>query len=477
MAGEDRFVFGLLLLPFLAIAFTLTLTQSRRAHLPAPPEIAVRPPVERVAIAPVPAPLPMQVPIPEPVSVPVQIPVPPMAPAAIELGKPISTAPTPVALDVKVPRTPAPNDIVVPGTLAAYPPPLPVIERAPSTAPTTAVASLDAAIPAPPPVASVPTPTEDVVPGPALVFPPPVAMVEPLPAAPVPSSVAHAGATASARDLTVASLDPRKPVPVPLPEKAPDTSEHQPPLAADATCSPSPEKLASFANVGRLARARLHPRLLGIDGATFGRRLAAAAVAQTEDLVIYTARYQAMAYPLGDVMPLHGACIDVVIRAYRTLGIDLQEEIQKGRTSRGDTNIDHRRTENLRRFLDRAGASLPISSFPEDYKPGDIVTYHRPFSRISTSHIAVVTDVIGPSRRPMIVHNRGYGPQIEDALFVDRITGHYRYLGPPTSAASPARPGAAPRTGSGTSTAPIERANFPAASTDVRAQRAASKPQ
>ncbi len=30
----------------------------------------------------------------------------------------------------------------------------------------------------------------------------------------------------------------------------------------------------------------------------------------------------------------------------------------------------------------------------------------------------------------MIIHNRGWGPQIEDALFVDQITGHYRYSGP-----------------------------------------------
>lgn len=29
----------------------------------------------------------------------------------------------------------------------------------------------------------------------------------------------------------------------------------------------------------------------------------------------------------------------------------------------------------------------------------------------------------------MIIHNRGWGPQLEDALFVDAITGHYRYRG------------------------------------------------
>jgi uncharacterized protein YijF (DUF1287 family) len=243
------------------------------------------------------------------------------------------------------------------------------------------------------------------------------------------------------------------------------------------TCSPSPEKLASFSNAGRLARARLQPRPVGIDSATFGRRLAAAAVAQTEDLVIYTARYQPMAYPLGDVMPLHGACIDVVIRAYRTLGIDLQEEIQRGRPARGDTNIDHRRTENLRRFLDRQGASLPITSFPENYKPGDIVTYHRPFSRISTSHIAVVTDVLAATGRPMIVHNRGYGPQLEDALFVDRITGHYRYTGPPAQATAKTEvtPRTKPADAGAATNAPIERARYPGATGILPTRHAAER--
>jgi uncharacterized protein YijF (DUF1287 family) len=129
--------------------------------------------------------------------------------------------------------------------------------------------------------------------------------------------------------------------------------------------------------------------------------------------------------------------------------------VQKARGRRGDTNIDHRRTENMRRFLEQKGASLPITSFPENYKPGDIVTYHRPFSRVSTSHIAVVTDIIAPSGRPMILHNRGYGAQIEDALFVDRITGHYRYQGPAMPAQSSAAQKPAP-------TGPVVRASFTA---------------
>ena len=106
---------------------------------------------------------------------------------------------------------------------------------------------------------------------------------------------------------------------------------------------------------------------------------------------------------------------------------------------RGDPNIDHRRTDTLRMFFTKYGQSLAPSAFGEDYKPGDIVTYYRPYSRVSRAHIAIVTDIIGPSGRPMIVHNRGWGPQIEDALFVDHLTGHYRFSGAPQLLMSPGR--------------------------------------
>ena len=149
-----------------------------------------------------------------------------------------------------------------------------------------------------------------------------------------------------------------------------------------------------------------------------------------------------MPYPLGDLPSLFGACTDVVIRAYRALGVDLQELVQKAKVGRGDTNIDHRRTETLRRFFARFAESLPITSFPEDYKPGDIVTYYRPFSRVSRAHIAIVSDEMAASGRPNIIHNRGWSTQQEDALFADRITGHYRFV-VTAPAALPPRPGEA----------------------------------
>ncbi len=174
--------------------------------------------------------------------------------------------------------------------------------------------------------------------------------------------------------------------------------------------------------------------------ADFGLKLAEAAEAQTKDFVIYSAAYKRIAYPMGDIPSLYGACSDLVIRAYRSLGVDLQEMVQRARVGGGDTNIDHRRTETLRTLFARHGDIIPPSTFPEDYKPGDIVTYYRPYSRVSRAHIAIVSDRIGSSGQPMIVHNRGWGPQLEDALFVDRITGHYRFDGALRSAAAAKKP-------------------------------------
>lgn len=168
----------------------------------------------------------------------------------------------------------------------------------------------------------------------------------------------------------------------------------------------------------------------GIGPGTFGRALALAAAAQLDDVVIYNPRYARVRFPNGDVSALYGVCTDVVVRAYRALGIDLQALVQQTRVGRGDTNIDHRRVEVLRKLFAKHGETLPISDVADDYMPGDIVTYYRPQNRVSTAHIAIVSDQRAPSGRLMILHNRGWGTQLEDALFVDKITGHYRYSGP-----------------------------------------------
>jgi hypothetical protein len=116
----------------------------------------------------------------------------------------------------------------------------------------------------------------------------------------------------------------------------------------------------------------------------------------------------------------------------------------------------------LRRFFARYGKSLPVTDFAEDYRPGDIVTYHSPAGRTSQSHIAIVSDAIAPSGRPMVVHNRGWGPQLEDALFSSDITGHYRYMSPAPLAQAALRQTAHFAHRSATQSSPAERVRLSA---------------
>lgn len=204
-------------------------------------------------------------------------------------------------------------------------------------------------------------------------------------------------------------------------------------------------------------------------GEDFGERLAIAAREQTSEFVVYNDAYRRIAFPMGDVNPMYGVCTDVLIRAYRAVGVDLQEQVAKARVGSGDTSIQHRRVDTLRKFFKVKGASLPITSYPEDYRPGDVVSYYRPQNAHSRTHIAIVSDVVAPSGRLMIVHNRGWGPQLEDALFVDQITGHYRYLPVSLPAVGPvmARPGR-PAVPGGTAQASRKPATPPVAKSVVR---------
>jgi uncharacterized protein YijF (DUF1287 family) len=152
--------------------------------------------------------------------------------------------------------------------------------------------------------------------------------------------------------------------------------------------------------------------------------------------------YVAIPYPGGDVPPDTGVCTDEVIRSYRALGIDLQKEVHEDMErnfsayphkwrwlrTHSDPNIDHRRVPNLMVFFQRKGETLPITVRPEDYSPGDLVTWDLGGG---VTHIGIVVDNKSLlSRRYMIVHNIGQGPKMEDVLFEWKITGHYRYFGP-----------------------------------------------
>ena len=166
--------------------------------------------------------------------------------------------------------------------------------------------------------------------------------------------------------------------------------------------------------------------------------LSNAALELTKDKVTYDPSYYSIPYPNGDVPSDKGVCTDVIIRAYRKLGVDLQKEVHEDMKKNfsaypnhwglktTDRNIDHRRVPNLMKYFERQGDSLPITNNPKDYKPGDVVSWKL---QNGMTHIGIVIDRKSTDgKRPMIVHNIGAGQVIEDCPFSFKITGHFRVI-------------------------------------------------
>lgn len=164
------------------------------------------------------------------------------------------------------------------------------------------------------------------------------------------------------------------------------------------------------------------------------------ALNRTKYDVVYDGSYIPISYPNGDVPSNIGVCTDVIIRSYRKSGYDLQKLVHEdmkqffssypskriwglGST---DKNIDHRRVPNLQVFFTRNGLSLPVTLDKSDYKPGHLVTW---MVGGNLPHIGIVTNKVSSENgNPLIVHNIGSGPELDDMLFDYPITGHYKYV-------------------------------------------------
>jgi len=172
---------------------------------------------------------------------------------------------------------------------------------------------------------------------------------------------------------------------------------------------------------------------------TFEEKLSNAAISIIDASIVYTPNYVSIKYPNGDVPAKTGVCTDVVIRAYRKLGIDLQKEVhedikanfskypnlKKWGLKKPDTNIDHRRVPNLEVFFERKGQKLAVTTDAKDYKTGELVTW---MINGKLPHIGIVTHKkSSDGKRPMLVHNVGGGQVLEDCLFSYDIVGHYLF--------------------------------------------------
>jgi uncharacterized protein len=132
--------------------------------------------------------------------------------------------------------------------------------------------------------------------------------------------------------------------------------------------------------VARLVASLLLFACAAAAAAPDGGALARAARGQVGVTTAYDPAYARIAYPNGDVPRDRGVCTDVVVRAFRGVGVDLQARVHEDMSahfaayphkwglSRPDSNIDHRRVPNLQRWFERQHRALPASALATDYR-------------------------------------------------------------------------------------------------------------
>jgi uncharacterized protein YijF (DUF1287 family) len=174
-----------------------------------------------------------------------------------------------------------------------------------------------------------------------------------------------------------------------------------------------------------------------------GRTIVARARAEVLRGVVYDPAYVSLrfrdgadtgrrVYPGGDLDPARGVCTDVVIRAMRSVGVDLQERLHADIVAHPrayptiaapDVNIDHRRVGPLLTYF-RLHALAPGD---DDWKPGDIVVFaFNACPRCSPDHVGIISDRAGPSGQPLVIHNIGPRPTEDDVLGAWTKLGHFR---------------------------------------------------
>lgn len=194
-------------------------------------------------------------------------------------------------------------------------------------------------------------------------------------------------------------------------------------MVAVLGCSPAvPPSKATVAKIEKRIERSKNPVLIG-------------SLKQLESPALYDASYAAIKYPNGDVPPERGACADVVVRALRYSGVDLQRLIHEDakthtyhRIQRLDSNIDHRRVLNQEVFFERHGKILTSKVDPstlDEWKPGDIVSWRLPNN---ATHIGIVSDLKRSDGVPLVIHNISVVRE-EDALTRWPIHSHFRYPG------------------------------------------------
>lgn len=198
---------------------------------------------------------------------------------------------------------------------------------------------------------------------------------------------------------------------------------------------------------GYLGSQALPPRITGASAGslapiahprTAAEKIVNRAKLEARRAVLYDARYVTLAYPGGDVPADRGACTDVVVRALRAAGHDLQQLMhddmrrhfsvypRRYGLRRPDRSIDHRRVPNQMTFMRRHGQELPTATTgptAATWQPGDIIYWEL---ENGLGHCGILSDERNGRGLPLVIHNIG-GARQEDCLTAWKIIGHYRY--------------------------------------------------
>lgn len=175
----------------------------------------------------------------------------------------------------------------------------------------------------------------------------------------------------------------------------------------------------------------------------FARLVLEGARREAEKGTRYIEQYHTLNFPGGDVPPNTGVCTDLVIRAFRNAGVDLQKRVHEDRKANpsaypthiweykaADTNIDHRRCQNLTVWFKRHSQSLTIKTDKDsldEWQAGDVVFYVRPMAS-HPWHVAIVSDKRDHDGMPLIID--AYPPRTAEVYRLDQwapIHSHYRY--------------------------------------------------
>ncbi len=165
----------------------------------------------------------------------------------------------------------------------------------------------------------------------------------------------------------------------------------------------------------------------------------------------YTNTYRVMDYPGGDMPRDEGVCTDVIVRAFRNAGMDLQQLVHEDiranprrypMVKSPDRNIDHRRVKTILPYFlahyEELGTNPNDTADP--FMPGDLVFFNT-LGDWRPDHLGIVSDQLAESGQPLVINNWTQGTTTSemDTLPSVPVTHRFRMSRPLHSQAESAR--------------------------------------